>query len=520
MFFIFGILIFSSVSFVSAQEPGAGFTLSDFLKVSIGAKGSTTILDDIQNKCSGSCAAKYNPPSDKWSECLNVCADRSGASEFIPSLALCEYISEKAEKKELDSYVTTESKTPYEIYNEMESRKDYSSIPFNKFDEYQTQFPQGITYDKEKIIRGGRYSECLSKLLSLSEGGGLCSQCEIEVGAAKEECYYQCQNPGEALTPSSTEDKLNNNGKTDTATYVPEGSSNTVYIKEYKGEVLIKDINGDVKPLTGKIALVGDGITLITKDTGKVLLIFNDGSHVELGSNSQFYVGNSEKESILDFGKIKAKIIKCFLLNRCYPTRFPNAAVSIRGTEYIAIVDQYSNTTTILVNEGTVSLTETKTGSTQNVSEGKSGVVDSTGIKLNSISDIEWKNATKEFDLEKDSNQWIIYFGILLVLFVIGFVIYKKMKKKDYSEILKRQGVGRKSEKNSGETKRWGIASLILAILSILFLVLPFVGIILAILAIIFARIQKKHNPIGIATAGLVIGIISIIFNIVLLIAG
>ena len=246
---------------------------------------------------------------------------------------------------------------------------------------------------------------------------------------------------------------------------------------------------------------------------------FQDGSKIEVGPNSQFTVGDAEKESKLDFGKIKAKIIKCFLI-RCYPIRFPNVAVSIRGTEYVAIADQYSNTTTILVNEGTVSLTETKTGSTQDVSAGNSGVVDSSGIKASSTSEAEWKNAAGEFDLEKNNTQWIIYLGILVVLLAIGLLVYKKMKNKRDSKTVKKQSVEhKKSEKSSGETKKWGISSLILAILSILFLLLPFVGIVLAILAVVFAIIQKKHNPAKIAAAGLIIGIIGIVLNIIVLIA-
>src|SRR3989338_5561976 len=276
VFLVLVILIFSSVSFVSAQEPGAGFTLLKFLEVSIVAKGSKEILNDMQGRCSDSCA-KYDPPSDKWSECLNICSDRSGTSEIIPSLALCEYILGKAEKGEFNSSITTESKTPEEIYDEMESRGDYSLIPFDEFGKYQTQFPYGLSYDERKIIRDKKI-ECLSKLSSLSEEEDLCPQCEkIESREAKEECYYECQkedipqdyaledDDGADSAPSSAENELTDNDKTDTTTYVPKGSD-SVYIKGYKGEVLIKDLNGNVKALTGKIALVGDGITLRSEE--------------------------------------------------------------------------------------------------------------------------------------------------------------------------------------------------------------------------------------------------------------
>ena len=76
----------------------------------------------------------------------------------------------------------------------------------------------------------------------------------------------------------------------------------------------------------------------------------------------------------------------------------------------------------------------------------------------------------------------------------------------------------KKSEKARSKTNGLGIASLVLAIVSIIFLLLPYFGIILAILAIVFSIIQKKRNPIGIATVGLVIGIIGVVLNLIMLI--
>lgn len=67
------------------------------------------------------------------------------------------------------------------------------------------------------------------------------------------------------------------------------------------------------------------------------------------------------------------------------------------------------------------------------------------------------------------------------------------------------------------ETNAWGIASLILAILSLILLFAPYFGLPLAIIAVVFSSKQKKIKSTGGATAGLVIGIIGIIFNIIML---
>lgn len=59
----------------------------------------------------------------------------------------------------------------------------------------------------------------------------------------------------------------------------------------------------------------------------------------------------------------------------------------------------------------------------------------------------------------------------------------------------------------------WGIASLILGILSLFLFLAPYIGIFLAVAAVVFYAIQRKHEPTGMATGGLVTGIIGIILN-------
>lgn len=66
-------------------------------------------------------------------------------------------------------------------------------------------------------------------------------------------------------------------------------------------------------------------------------------------------------------------------------------------------------------------------------------------------------------------------------------------------------------DKKSG----YGIASLVLGISG---LIIPFVGVVCSILAIIFYVIQKKHKPMRIATAGLILGIIGIALTVLLLV--
>lgn len=61
------------------------------------------------------------------------------------------------------------------------------------------------------------------------------------------------------------------------------------------------------------------------------------------------------------------------------------------------------------------------------------------------------------------------------------------------------------------ESKAWGISSLATAILGLLLFLMPYFGLPLAIFSLVAYGMQKPKN--GFATAGLVVGIISLIIN-------
>jgi len=59
----------------------------------------------------------------------------------------------------------------------------------------------------------------------------------------------------------------------------------------------------------------------------------------------------------------------------------------------------------------------------------------------------------------------------------------------------------------------FGIASLTTSIFGLLLFLMPYLAIFLSIMAIVFAVIQNKARKSGMATAGLVIGIIGCVLN-------
>lgn len=67
------------------------------------------------------------------------------------------------------------------------------------------------------------------------------------------------------------------------------------------------------------------------------------------------------------------------------------------------------------------------------------------------------------------------------------------------------------------ETKAWGIASLSCGVVGFILFLAPYIAIWISILAIIFHGVQKKHKPTGMATAGLIVGIVGIVLNMFML---
>ncbi len=65
------------------------------------------------------------------------------------------------------------------------------------------------------------------------------------------------------------------------------------------------------------------------------------------------------------------------------------------------------------------------------------------------------------------------------------------------------------------ESNGYGVASMVLGIISILFFYIPFLGLICGILGIIFYNQQKKAFTDGITTAGLITSIIGLILSII-----
>lgn len=73
------------------------------------------------------------------------------------------------------------------------------------------------------------------------------------------------------------------------------------------------------------------------------------------------------------------------------------------------------------------------------------------------------------------------------------------------------------SNKKNKPTHAWGVAGLVAGIIGLLLLLFaPNIEILFSIAAAVFSLIQKRYESTGVATAGLILGVVGIIFYVVI----
>ena len=302
-------------------------------------------------------------------------------------------------------------------------------------------------------------------------------------------------------------------------------------IESLKGKVEVMQPDGSWKEVKlGTKVYLNDNIR--TGKDSKAVIKLADDTVFTIGQDSSLAIDEFVYDPNTNIGKLTASLSKGVfrlvtgkMIHRdttAITINTPIDAIGIRGTDFILSYDPDTKTSVMHLYEGKVDITLASTGDKKELDAGQTVTIEDTAINDSlPLSQEKWISLVDETRLAEESSSSFFVNSVILIILIVGAVlIIRKIKKRKDSKTIKKQSIGHKKPgKSFGETKKWGIASLILAILSILFIILPYFGIILAILAVVFARIQKKHNPTRIATAGLVIGIIGIVLNILVLIA-
>ncbi|OGS20003.1 MAG: hypothetical protein A2252_01780 [Elusimicrobia bacterium RIFOXYA2_FULL_39_19] len=121
--------------------------------------------------------------------------------------------------------------------------------------------------------------------------------------------------------------------------------------------------------------------TIKTFVNGKVELVFEDGSTVWLRENTELKIAQllpDSKTISIKFGKIRTKVTPQKMGNK-FTARTPTAVCSVRGTEFLVVVDESGSSSQLLVVEGSVELGSAVSDTTQMVGAGATSVSDSLG---------------------------------------------------------------------------------------------------------------------------------------------
>ena len=186
-------------------------------------------------------------------------------------------------------------------------------------------------------------------------------------------------------------------------------------ITNYEGDVQMYRPGQNVVPIN-RVQVLEQGDKIVTGSKGKVKIIFDDGSAVYVGPNSEFIletIAPLESTFKLDIGAIRA-FIKKGLEKRTFKSR--SIAATIRGTEFVLISDPVNEILEFNLYEGNVELTSENNEERKEISAGQTAIADAQGIRVSSLTKEKWDSLVNEITIsERNSSKYFIIFFLLLV---------------------------------------------------------------------------------------------------------
>lgn len=328
------------------------------------------------------------------------------------------------------------------------------------------------------------------------------NKCEVQADAAAKE-YFQkwLELVGDGVaSPSvakSVEEQQNNIG---TEPYERINPS----IWGYLGDAYVVRSDG-TKVIPGKELYLSVEDKLITGKNSKLNFIFKDAGGINLGPNTELRVGSALLDQYyLARGSLKTKLNWGTLPPQKLEFHTPNAAITVKGTEFVIDYNETANATTVYLHEGVLEINVNN--KITNLEAGNYLIIYADGtIKANQLNSENWNSLSDNFydDSEKAFKKimWIIFYVDIIIILLLTLWTGKKIKNLD---------------KNDKSTSK-GTASVVLAIFGGIFLFAPYIGVILSAIAFCLSKIQKANKPTGLAKAGFVLGLIGFILNMIML---
>jgi len=271
------------------------------------------------------------------------------------------------------------------------------------------------------------------------------------------------------------------------------------------GTISTTDLRGTVKVKRGDAFVplaandkVTPGDILSTSSDGTVTLDFG-GATVRIDKDTIFIVAEPERSRLeLTVGSLWAKVKKGYYGR--FEVKAGGVVNSVRGTEFVVKVDTEQQTTTYL-QEGSLALTAIATNETTLLAPQEKASASANGAIVKSVMTTEeWTALINTWpSVTMDPRVYIFLGGLFVFKLLCVFFEYKRCQKK---------------LRASATSNAFAVSGLIFGMLSIPFMILPFIGLPLAIAAVIFSRQQKKFHPTRLSSIVSVLGIISVTLNI------
>lgn len=278
-------------------------------------------------------------------------------------------------------------------------------------------------------------------------------------------------------------------------------------IEGYLGDAYVIRSDG-TKVIPGKEIYLNVKDSVVSGKNSNINIIFSDAGRINLGPNTEMRVGNALLDQFyLARGSLKSQINWGTLPPQKLEFHTPNAAVYVKGTEFIMDYNETSNITTIYLYEGFLEIdTGERAG---NLTAGNYLIIYSNGSGWTGpLQPEKWNSLGENFYDIADVGGFFKGFLIIMIIIDIAGMVF-------FNFLLKRKI---KSPNKKDKSISNGTTSLVLGILGIILVVAPYIGVILSSAAYYYSRIQKASNPTKLATAGFVLGIIGLILNIIVLI--
>ena len=412
--FLVSLLVLSIIPVFAAAQTAQGYSVSDMVRKML-VEGQDD--SDLRYGCYDVCKT-YSDTSSQG-VCSSNCISDLDEAVYGATLAYCKYLSTYLASPATQNDL---AKIPGFISSIIpgELQISYSKYvaPLTNFIEFGTAKEQYNITVPESVY--GKYTNLRSQGLLQGKSP------DIQPTPAYVDEFTKCRT--QALRFSKEIEDLQSAAAGHGAQSLPSVSA---VLGEHQGDVLVYRPGAEGAPAEANQA-IEKGDVIVTGPNGKARIIFDDGSVVELGTNSSFTLEEftpPKSTFNLDKGAIIGFIKKAFV-TREFNFKLSRFAATIRGTEFVLSSDPDKGIDELDLHEGNVDITLNSTGETKSVGAGQSVIVDSSGARFDNLTQEKWDALGKEISIQGTFSWVLIIAGLIVIVGAAGAYYFFRIGKK------------------------------------------------------------------------------------------